>query len=335
MEYNKYDLIELILLDLKGTTGINFQYKVREVLKKCYKDSGKTYEMPRHYGGDKKNDGWVKDNDLYYQIFSPAQKKANTTLKKDILQKFEEDLGELLEILYVQKLWSKNLKKFVFIVNTFDVPLPEDSSSEYDKVVRKLSSKYSVKFDYEISNLDYIREVLEEVENEKTLLSIASALRIRHLLNNEVCSADEVYEVICKISSKISEEMIINNCSKNYYKRISSDSKIEINNLGDYKDKIDLIISKLYIVEKAIKLINEELEDIDRFEVTKNYIVEKYKELEKKLKGIELYEKIIEESSKILKHAIDFRIPIEFLVVYIFDKCDIFKKEEEVQNDFT
>lgn len=334
MRKNKYDLIEQILLELRGTTGINFQYKVREILLKYYKSKNLNYDMPRHYGGDKKNDGWVKENDLYYQIFSPVQMKANDTLKKEILCKFNEDLEKLLEILYIKKLWSGKLRKFIFIVNTFDTPLPEDSSNEYEKIVKAMQKKYKINFEFEVVNIDFIRDLLEDITNIDILESIASVLKVRHLIDPNICSAQDIYEVICKISGKMNEAFSFENVPKNYYKRISSEKKININHLTNKKEKIETIISKLDIVEKAISLLNEDLEDQNKFERAKEYMIDKYENLKKYYSGEELYDKILEKSFEFINCKTDFSIAIEFLIIYIFDKCDIFEKEE-IQDDFT
>lgn len=329
---SKYDLIELIILELKGCTGINFQYKLKEILSRYHKSKGKSYEMPRHYGGDKKNDGWVKEDKIFYQIFAPSQIKKEKSLKKEIVEKFKNDLEGLLEILYTEKLWGGKLAKFVFIINTFDTPLPEDSGFEYEKIINFNKNKYGIEFEYEVNNLDYIKDLLED--SEKSILeSIGATLRINHLLNVEFCSANEIYSVICEISNKIAEDSIESNKNKNYYQRISSEKKITINNLIELSSRINTIITKLDVVEKAISLINEDLDDINKFEVTKDYIIKKYEELRVNYKGKDLYDKIIEESANFIKNSKSFKISIEFLIVYIFDKCDIFEKEENY--DFT
>lgn len=324
-QYDKYDLIEQIILELKGTTGINFQNKIREILVKYYKKESKFYDMPRHYGGDKKNDGWVKEDDLYYQIYAPVQVKENSTLKKEIVKKFEEDLSKLLKILYKDGLWSKKIKEYVFLVNTIDTPLPEDSSGEYEKIVLKLQKDYQINFKFKVVNIDYIRELLETMEIED-LRSIASHLRVRHLLNSDICSAQDVYNAICAISEKISEQFFEE--KKVDYKRISGKNKIPLNKLDKRKEKIEKMISKLYIVEEAIHLINDDIEDVDKFEKVKDYIVNQYEELKKSYSGEELYDKIIINGFKFIRCSGNFRNPIELLIVYIFDKCDIFEKEE-------
>lgn len=72
---DKYDYIESIVLFLNGITGIDYQLQLRTILKNYYDYFGKVYEMPDFYGGDRKNDGWVKDDKVFYQIFAPTRLK--------------------------------------------------------------------------------------------------------------------------------------------------------------------------------------------------------------------------------------------------------------------
>lgn len=323
---NKYDLIELIILELKGTTGITFQYKIEKVLREYYREKKLEYAMPSHYGGDKKNDGWVREKNLYYQIFSPTQ--IRSSLKKEILSKFKEDLEGLLKILYIDKLWSKKIEEYIFIVNTIDVPLPEDSKNEYQQIVEELQKKYNINFSFKVVNLDYIKDILREL-NVESLTFIATTLRVGALNFIETCSAKDIYQTICQISYKMSEAFGSENIPKNYYKRISSEKKIRINNLGDKKDRIENIISKLDVVEKAIALMNEGFEEVSHFEKAKKYVVNEYEKLKNTFSGVQLYNKILEESFNFIDNVESFKIAIEYFIVYIFDKCDIFEKEEE------
>ena len=65
----------------------------------------------------------------------------------------------------------------------------------------------------------------------------------------------------------------------------------------------------------------------NRFERVKSYIVGKYKELSSKLCGVELYDKLIVDLSGYTGYEDADNVAAEFLIVYIFDKCDIFEKE--------
>ena len=67
---DRYDYIESILIFIKGITGINYQLQIKEILRAYYKYIGKTFEMPDYYGDDQKNDGWVVEDAIFYQVFA-------------------------------------------------------------------------------------------------------------------------------------------------------------------------------------------------------------------------------------------------------------------------
>lgn len=62
----KFHYIETIIMKLRGTTGINFQSDLKHVLEVYYKNKGLNYSMPDFYGGDEKNDGWIRENATFY-----------------------------------------------------------------------------------------------------------------------------------------------------------------------------------------------------------------------------------------------------------------------------
>ena len=173
---SKLDYINLIIDRLRGQTGINFQKQLSEVLRGYYAYKGKKYEVPAFYGGDKKNDGWVVEDALFYQIYAPVGIKDS--LKKNIQKKFSDDLEGLLKIVYEEKEWNGVVKEFVFLVNTFDNDLPEDSQRYYEQKVIELQNKFNVIFKYKVENLCYVRDLLWGVEDivilEKIWFNISS-----------------------------------------------------------------------------------------------------------------------------------------------------------------
>jgi len=64
----------------------------------------------------------------------------------------------------------------------------------------------------------------------------------------------------------------------------------------------------------------------NKFERVKEFIIEKYVELSAKLHGVNLYESLINDVLSYSHDKWNLEMPIRFLVVYIFDKCDIFEK---------
>lgn len=320
---DKYDYIEGIIVYLKGRTGINYQLQLKEVLSIYYKSKGKTYEMPDFYGGDQKNDGWVVEDAIFYQVFGPTRLK--NSLKKEIQDKFKADLSGLLRIIYEENKWSGQIKEFIFIVNTFDNNLPHDSERFFENTVSELKKAYKVDFEHKIVNTDYIRDILIEIDDIEILKQMSAALHIKGLIDFNAITETIIMDLILGISGNLSKK-ILNGAGKTSYDRISTPRKIDINNLSDKKDEIENIFSKLDVVEHAVNNINQDIFSENKFERVKDFIIEKYTKLRSVYVGVELYEKLIE---KVLSYSHDkwnLDIPTRFLIVYIFDKCDIFEK---------
>ncbi|MCM3703342.1 hypothetical protein [Paenibacillus macerans] len=329
---DRYDYIENIMTFIKGITGINFQLQLKEILAAYYKYKGLTYAMPDFYGGDQKNDGWVVETATFYQIFSPTRMKDS--LKKEIENKFTTDIEGLFRIVYEEEKWKGNIRQFIFIVNTFDGNLPHDSDSYFETLVEKINRKYGTDVNYIVNNSDYIRDLLDEIEDIKVLEKISAILRIRHLIDYNAISETIIINLIEEISGNISHKFI---GSKTFetYNRISSSRKIDINNLSGIRDEIENIISKLDVVENAVKVINQDILFENKFERVKEFIVEKYKEMSSLYQGEELFHRLISEALSHINNKTLAEVSMKFLIIYIFDKCDIFEKEKVIINDIT
>ncbi len=321
---DRYDYIENIVSFLKGITGINYQLQLGEILKIYYEYLGKKYEMPDFYGGDQKNDGYVLEDGLFYQIFAPTRLKKS--LKKEIQKKFTEDLSNLLKIIYEEKKWNENLNEFIFIVNTFDNNLPHDSENFFKNKVNMFQEKYSVTFEYKITNTDYIRNILTEVNDIEVLKRISAILRIRNMMDYNSVNEQIIMDLIIGIAGNLSSQFMNEELVKSY-QRISSVEKISINSLDEKRDEIERIISKLDVVENAINTINQDILYENKFERVKKQVINKYIELSAQIHGIELYDKLVNEMLLYSQNKWNFDVPMKFLIVYIFDKCDIFEKE--------
>lgn len=313
---------------LKGRTGNNFQNDMNIVLKKYYDQKNKTFEMPQAMRGDYKNDGWVVEDNVYYMMYSPIITKASYSFYNDIQKKFNSDLKGLLENIYEKKMWGKEVEKAILLVNSKDNRLPPDNNRSYDKIAKKYKEKYNIDFESKVVNLDYIEDLLEEIKSN-ILDDIMFRLNMARDVDYNEPNATDIISTIGVISKNV-----IKNYTKNLssdYQRISTPKKIRINNLDDIKEDIEQIISKLGVVDNAVEEMSQDITHLEQFNCTKNYIINKYLENADKYKGVELFNFIIEEISMLFPNE-DNRInEIQYLLVYIFDKCDIFEKEEVEQ----
>lgn len=220
---NKFDYVNHIIQGISSSTGDNFQLKVGEILKVYYQSKHKTYEMPNSYGGDKKNDGWVKEDALFYQIYAPTAIRKN--FKKEIQKKFEEDLKKLFCLVYKENRWGGNIKKFIFIVNTFDINLPEDSERFYDNLVNELKNEYKCDFKYKLTNTDYIKDILE-LEDIELLERISARLKIHNFYYDPV-TEKSIMDLILNVAN-MSMKKNISLVSESSYERISSVKKLKL-----------------------------------------------------------------------------------------------------------
>ena len=322
--------VESIIQFLRGTTGINFQKDVGIIFKEYYLLNNKTFVMPEPMGGDYKNDGYIVEDSVFYMIYSPLSHVDNIT--RDMKRKFEGDISGLTKNVYEKKLWGETIKKAIFLVNNIDKGLPADPDNYFQETANKYRQLYGVNFELQVECIDYVREILKDIPIEK-LAWIKNQLNISNTVDLNAPNAQDIIDTICCISEEIGNKVLLERKIEDY-RRISTPKKIEINKLEDREEEINTILDKANIVEEVIKIMNQDIEQQAKFEITKNYIINLYQELSKKYFGAELYDMMIEETiiSHRCKKALE--IPLKFLVVYIFDKCDIFEKEDGV-NDIT
>lgn len=95
------------------------------------------------------------------------------------------------------------------------------------------------------------------------------------------------------------------------------------------------MIEQLDIVEKMISTINQDLLYSDKFNRVKGYIISTYNSLSDTLSGTELYDKLIGEIIEYAEFNKGLIIPCKLLVIYIFDRCDIFEKDEHIIKEVT
>lgn len=307
---------------LKGRTGNNFQNDMNIVLENYYKYYNKTFEMPQAMKGDYKNDGWVIEDKKFYMMYAPIITKKS--FYNEIQVKLESDLKGLLKNIYKENMWDGELKEAILLVNTRDGRLPPDNTREYEKIIEKYKELYNVNFNCSVKNLDIIQTMLEEIPSS-TLDYIMFKLNIARGIDYNEPNATDIISTIGSISKSVMENYTKNIQSN--YERISTAKKIKINNLEEIKEEIEQIISKLSVVEKTVSQMSQDIENYEQFECTKNYIINVYLENRDNYNGVELFDLIIEKVSKLFPKEDNRVNEIKYLVVYIFDKCDIFEKE--------
>lgn len=319
---DKSSYINGIIQLIRGLSGFNYQKALGDIFS-IYYQGIKTFEMPSPLGGDDKNDGWVVEDAVFYQVFAPVQ--LNSSFTKDLQEKFADDLDKLLDLVYNQNKWNGVVNKFIFIANTRDCLLPKDPDRFFEKTTENLNKKYNTNITSIVANENYIFDCLCELDLIK-LEKIATKLNIEGLINLNKTSPLEIIKFIDCVSVVLGEDNISKKGTS--YTRISSDKKIIINKLEEKKERIDNIISKLAVVEKAVAHFTLSISKADAFENVKNKYIELYEELSKDYEGGELYDAILDSIIDFSPDLRAFKLPAEMTLVYIFDMCDIFEKED-------
>lgn len=204
--------------------------------------------------------------------------------------------------------------------------LPKDSDRFYEKVVKDITEKYGFKFEYEVCNVDYIVDLLLDVDDIDLLINIVSSLRIKNPAIISSVNEKMLIDLIEEINHNIGLKQININVALDY-KKISTMDKIRLNDLEAIKDELENYLNNLDIVESAVTIINENIISENKFEKVLNLVISKYEALSDSYKGIELFNNLCESIQEYSPGKGFTEVATKLLIVYIFDKCDIFKKE--------
>ena len=118
---------------------------------------------------------------------------------------------------------------------------------------------------------------------------------------------------------KVSED---SNPVSGNFERISLLHKIEINKLQSKKDEIIIVASKLNVVEEAKKILNDPVPCIGS--IIQHYIKTYSDATLKNTDQIDVYSCIVKSLMALV--GAEYETHIEYVLVYIIDRCEIFEK---------
>lgn len=152
MERKYYEQLLII------SSGKEFEKKCQELLREKY---GPKFIIIRPYGkfGDRKNDGYIEEENTFYQIFGPEEKTVSS--EKQAINKIYNDYIKLKEHCE-NKEWNCEIKKFVFIYND----KKKGRSPELEKK-RKEIEEHNVKC--EIFGIQELMEIYDSLSNEQKI----------------------------------------------------------------------------------------------------------------------------------------------------------------------
>lgn len=325
MGKNKY--IQAIFNYLDGLSEYDFQKAIMTILNISYKHLGKDFEEVSSDGGDSGNDGWIKEDNIFFAMYSP--KNFKSSYKNELLQKFKSDLTNLCKNVYEEKKWGGFINEFIFMANLRKDTYPSDPLLEYDNHVKELEKKYSVNIKHQRVSSKYLWEIFNKIDDESLYGYIVNILNIGEQVDTLTLKSSDLVKIIELIAENKSDNDEVDlSESLNDFKVISAQEKIKINDLNFKEKRVLRIIANLNIVEEALKVINNNPILSSAFEGFKNYIVKLYKNNKDILHANELYEFILSEATGYVSHK-DSKILkdyVEYYIVEIFEKCDIFEK---------
>ncbi len=319
--YGKKLKIGNIMNSINSCTEMNFQKRVVIVLDILCESKGLKFEKVEPSNGDAKNDGWILDKNIYFAMYSPND--ANLSQNNQIVRKLNNDLDGLCDQVFNKKKWGKDIKEFYLIVNTHDKDLPADPERLKEKKIKEIKDKYNKDFTVKVITTNEIKKYLLEQDDE-IIDKISNNLDIETITTN--FSIPDIMEFMDDYFIYLSSTNIEQKDMDNI--RINTLRKIEINQLTSIKDRILGLVLDSNKIEQYISFLLEDGINIEKYNKLKNYIIEEYIKLEDRYIGEELYCRLLD--NLIYDNMSSSHIHIlEAVVVNIFIRCDIFKKEIE------
>lgn len=284
---------------ISSKTATNFQRVIEEIFTIVYKND---FLPAKQYGGDGGVDARLIKSDLikYYAI-------GGYSSSAEIEKKIKDDALKIKTNLICNGEWgfdSDKSNEFCFIVQTFDQPIPNRVQG------RKASFQNELK------------EILSDENQNYNFQIINGAMLIDSFTDVEI---DLIYNTIYNISNLFNSlNEFVNNSQyfpSEKYIRVSSEEKIVDNKMELSKEFIEEKILEIEFISALIRW-QKEYENKIIFEQFRRYLIEKYTELSKIYldKNILLQKliKYIYQNTSLTKEN------AEKLIIYIFDKCDIF-----------
>lgn len=274
---------------------------------------------PQGSFGDKKNDGYIIDAGIFYQVYGPEDiaKSIDNAIKK-----LKEDFQGLVEK------WTDKvvIKEFCYVVNDkykgAQVTVHE-KLLELNKVIKELQGEYSITTDLMVANR--LEDMLFEL-NEDQIIDVIGSLppRTTVLYDVDYNALNEVIEHIMSIPAK--------NYLDDFYVP-NFQGKIKFNGLSALiKNRLESASINYGDVENYFKYNGEFLRDD-----LKNRFKSLYDESKIQIDGEQpncsdrRYIFILEKSMP-NKSTVSIQQAVECLMAYYFESCDIFEAppDEEV-----
>ena len=322
---DKREQCKNIIERLHGLTGSNFEKKMCDVLRVYYQALGQSFESVAAFGGDYKNDGWVKEDAIFYGMFSPFVQ----AVQKSIEGKFESDLRGLLSNLS-KGLWGGKISSFIFVVNMRDEVLPPNPYDFFNQKVDTFKTEFKVDFTLEIKRPDDFLDKFCETFTDEDITNILMDFNIELNKTREVIHETDILSFIEAIGEEIIQDSFNSTKPVEFDgTRISPDKKIELNRLEEKEHEIKNILSKTYIIDNVVNLLADRLET-EIFGRVREKVLSKYEELTVgTYDSVDVYNACVDCLVTYAKNKNMAEGCAKYIIVYLFEQCDLFKRVED------
>ena len=256
-----------------------------------------TFRQIRPWGrcGDRKNDGYIPEKGIYYQVYAPIEP---TTKYNEALKKAKEDFEGLI------KKWD-NVLEYYFVFNDKYNNAPAIMYDELDEIKTK----------YDLENTDiilakHLEDILFSLDDDKIMDIIGFLPSNIEEINLDFSILHEVVEYIMKKSS----------------------SNKEIIDYPDWNEKITFNELENTIAHKYLEAGLLNIDEVENYlinnstfssEEIRNKLNQIYLELKKHYKGEELFMAIIE--AILPRGDVRYFSAIFAIMSKYFSTCDIFE----------
>jgi hypothetical protein len=279
---------------LEGTAFENFFSQIMN-----YEDS--EFEQIKPWGniGDRKNDGFIRDKGIYFQVYAPEDIRQNYP---DSVKKLETDFEGL------KKHW-KPINEFYFVINDKYHGVNADANNSMASIVKNYNLKKG-----KILTARDLENKLFNLDDNKIKAVIGFLPDTEQIFQINYSVLDQVIGYIMKLPIKPIVGKI---------KFPDWNEKIEFNNLGEH-------------TKNLLNNASYNLHSLEEFLANENFLAE---ELQKKLTGLyfslkndfsgdNLFWEIIEKC--LPKQEQTYFPSVMTILAKYFESCDIF---EEPKND--
>ena len=327
-------IIRFAILVSKSRDGLAFQEFIGVLLEAVYKKRGCRFVMPQPAGGDCKNDGYCVEESVYYGMFAPATGELQKSFTQALYEKFERDFSGLADKVYDKNnpRWTHEIKRYVFVANLKSRNLPPDSTNRVEKAWKSVESRFNISI--ESVEIISVSQLLERELTALTCDELSQIIKLQNLYSELRLYVETEPDLVGCINAIANLALgPISHAAGSDYSRKSLDEKISINDLHEVRELIKERQLHAGLVEAAIAEKQTSASGAYDFERVKDFIIQNYHELyDQGYRGSQLFTEMIDSiimgsSGRVLMP----RRSVEILVVYIFELCDIFEKEGDVQ----